>query len=144
MLFQNVDDALRALEDLSASPALHQEAIHYLASLDECYEAKSLVRALHNDDLGVRWEAGNLLATMEERALPEILKALRDPHQVGHPRFRESVLHVIHTFQDPLLKSELEPLSRAMKGVNADIETMQEAYRLLKKIDPTACEEGEQ
>ncbi len=139
MVFQNVAEALRALEDVFAGPSVHQEAIRYLASLDDCDEAESLVQALQSDDPGVRWEAGNLLAKMGEKAIPAVLKALMDPKRVGDPRLRVGVEHMIHRMPDHTILNELSPLVKAINGPSADVETMQEAYRLLKKMDPNAC-----
>jgi HEAT repeat protein len=130
MIFHSVDEALRALEDLFVGPAVHQEAIRYLGSLDECFEVEGLVKALQSDDPGVRWEAASLLA-------------LKDPKRVGDPRLRESVSHMIHTIDDPELCHELAPLLDALKGPLADMNTMREAHRVLEKFDPSACDEEE-
>jgi HEAT repeat protein len=117
--------------------------VRFLASLDECNEVEGLVHALQNDDLGVRWEAANLLAKIGEKSLPEILKALRDPKRVGDQRLREAVVHVIHNFSDHALCDQLAHLLATLKGPSADVETMREAHRLQRIFDPGACEEEE-
>ena len=75
MPFYSVIEAVRALEDFSAGSDVHLEAIRFLASLDECDEAKGLVMALQSEDLGVRWEAGNLLARMGQKAIPDTIES---------------------------------------------------------------------
>lgn len=139
MTFHSVVEAVRALEDFSAGPAVHMEAIRFLSGLDECDEARSLVGVLQSEDLGVRWEAGNLLARMGQKAVPAILRALTDPKQAGHSRLRESVMHVIHNFPESEMRQELDPLVKAMKGPSPNTETMRVAHRLLRKVDPDAC-----
>ena len=136
MIFHSVDEALCALADPSVSPTIHQEALHFLASLDDGCEAENLVRSLQSDELGIRWEAANLLSKMGIKSIPAVLRALMDPERVCHPRLREGVVHMIHNIQDSDLKKRLAPLLKAIKGPAADIETMRVAYQLFKDIDP--------
>jgi HEAT repeat protein len=119
---------------MAAGPSVHYEAIRYLASLDVDFEIDALVHALENDDPGVRWEAGILLARLGRKAVPAILKALMDPKRVGDPRLRTSVVHVIHSLRERTLQTQLKPLIKAMKDVAPDLKTMQEAARLLNSI----------
>lgn len=141
MKFNNVYDALRALEDLSASPDIHLQAIHYLGSLDACEEAESLVRVLINDDVGVRWEAGNLLARMGRKSIPSLLRALVDPNRVENPRLREGALHTIHGLHDQQLKQKLHPLAEALKGPSPDVQAMLAANRLLAEFKGDPCQD---
>lgn len=140
-MITSVTEALQALENVSAGSQIHLEAIRFLTSLDDCYELKNLVDALQSDDFGVRWEAANLLARNGRKSVPVILRALKDPRKVGDQRLRDGVIHIIHNFDEPLLRQELSSLLAAMKGPSADLETMRETYRLLRLFDPKACDE---
>ncbi len=141
MNFLSVDEALRVLENMSLGANAHLEAIRYLASLDECYESECLVRALQNDDFGVRWEAANLLAKMEKPAIPAMMHALMDPKRVADQRLREGVLHFFHKLEDPALKNTAAPLLSALKGPAPEMDTMKQAYLLFRKVDPESCPE---
>lgn len=139
MTFHNVEDALTALENSQSGKQAHQEAIQYLAALDDCEEAKGLVESLESDDAGVRWEAANLLAELGIKSIPAVLKALMDPTRVSDAQLREGVIHMIHVLQDHDLKHQLEPLVACLKGPAADISTMWSAYHILREINPKAC-----
>ncbi len=141
MNFQSVDEALRVLEDMTLGANAHLEAVRYLSSLDECYEAEGLVHALQNDDFGVRWEAGNLLAKMGKPAIPAMMQALLDPKRVADSRLREGMVHILHKLEDHVLKNDAAPLLSALKGPAPEMDTMKQAYLLFRKIDPQACPE---
>lgn len=136
MTFHNVEEALHALEDPELDSKEHQNACHYLAGLNEKEEAKGLVQSLESDDLGVRWEAANILAEMGSKSISAVLKALMDPNRVGDQRLKDGVIHMIHEIEDPELKRKLEPLITTLQGPAADISTMWEAYHLLNEIRP--------
>lgn len=140
-MISTVMEALQALENVSAGSQKHLEAIRFLNGLDECFEVKNLVKALQNDDFSVRWEAADLLAKIGHSAIPQMLKALMDPERAGDPRLRNGVVRIIHKLEDHLLKKELSPLLAATKSSSADIETMRVAFQLLKKFDPSACDD---
>ena len=121
MPFYSVIEAVRALEDFSAGSDVHLEAIRFLASLDECDEAKSLVRALQSEDLGVRWEAGNLLARMGQKAIPILLKALA-------AKIDDDVQKLLierYDYTRKLLESACEPLERLVNELLKE-ETVQQ------------------
>ncbi len=139
MIFHNVEEALRTIENISLSHETRQEAYRYLAELDDCEEAKDLVESLESSDAGVRWKAAAILAGMGEKAVSAVLKALMDPKRVGNQLLREGVIHMIHVFDNPALKHQLEPIIKSLKSQAPNIATMWEAYHLLIEIDPSAC-----
>jgi HEAT repeat protein len=139
MKFHNVDEALHKIEDPLTDKETRDEAFRFLAELDDCEEAKELVKLLENDELNVRWEAARLLSQMGIKSVNAVLKALMDPKRVSDPMLREGVIHFIHILRDPVLKSKLSPLIKTLKGPAADITTMWEAYHILTSIDPKIC-----
>jgi HEAT repeat protein len=139
--FINVEDAIRTLENPSVSREIHEEALHYLASLDHCLRADGLVHALQSDDFGIRWEASIELTRLIPDSITAVLKALMDPDQVCNPRLRRGVVRMIENIHDPVIKDDFLPLLDALKGPAADITSMWEAYQLSLKIDPGACKD---
>jgi|WetSurMetagenome_2_1015567.scaffolds.fasta_scaffold1076235_2 HEAT repeat protein len=138
MVFQNVEEAIRILEDTSVGVQVHQEAAYFLADWEDYLEAESLVRALQDDDFGTRWKAAILLAWIGQNAIPALLKAMVDPKRVGDLRLRSGVVHAIRSIQDQHLKAEFGPLLKALQGPAPDLAAMQEGNRLLEKICPHA------
>ena len=141
MVFKNVAEAIHVLEDLTAGPEVHRQAIQYLASLDECFELESLVNALQSDDLGVRWEASNLLIKLGQDAIPEILKALMDQKSVDNVNLRESAIHIFHSIQDKEIPGKFTPLLEALQCQEPVTETMEEAYKLSNELGIEGCTE---
>ena len=139
MDFKSVDDALRALEDFSSGPDIHLAAIRFLATMDECLEARGLVHALQSDDFGVRWEAAEQIVRIWRIAFPLILKALLDPKKVGDSRLREGVIHILHKITDHAFQRDVAPLLKALIGPGADVNAMYEADLLLNNNYPDSC-----
>ncbi len=139
MNIQSIEEAIRLLEDMTVGSKVHLEAIRYLSSMDECYEVEGLVRALESDDFGVRWEAAKLLASLGKTAVVAMLRALLDPKRVADPRLREGILHAFHILEDHAMQSQAAPLLKALKGPAPEVDSMKQAYLLLKQIDPTGC-----
>jgi hypothetical protein len=142
MVFNNVDEAIRVLGHTGVGALAHQEAIHFLAGLEGCVECEALVRALQSDDFSVSWKAGLMLAWMGWKSIPAILHALVDPKRVGDQRLRNGVVHIIHSFQDHAIHTELAPLLKALTGPAADLATMREANLLITRICPTGYADG--
>ena len=141
MQFDNVIEALRALETTNSENKIHEEAYEYLAKLNDKEELKDLVESLEDDDTSIRWEAADLLSRKGMKSVRVILNALMDPQRVSDPRFRQSVIHMIHKFNDPILKKQLEPLIETIKGPAADITTMWKAYHILEAIEKAEKDE---
>ena len=135
MQFKNVIEALRALETTNSENKIHEEAYEYLAKLNDKEELKDLVQSLEDDDTSIRWEAADMLSRKGIKSVRVVLNALMDPQRVSDPRFRQSVIHMIHKFNDPILKKQLEPLIETIKGPAADIATMWKAYHILEAIE---------
>ncbi|MEN6570844.1 MAG: hypothetical protein ABFD24_03285 [Anaerolineaceae bacterium] len=141
MVFKNVAEAIHTQEDLAADAEVRCQAKQYLESLDECFELKSLVNALQSDDLGVRWEASNLLIKLGQDAIPEILKALMDQKRVNNVNLRQSALHILHSIQTKDIQGRFTPLINALKYPEPVIETMEAAYKLSKELGIKGCME---
>lgn len=141
MEFKNVIEALKALENSNLENKIHEEAYEYLAKLNDTEELKDLVESLEDDDTSIRWDAADLLSRKGIKSVRVVLNALMDPNRVSDPRFRQSVIHMIHKFNDPILKKQLEPLIETIKGPAADITTMWKAYHILEAIEKTGKDE---
>ena len=127
--------ALDILDDLRQAHLQREAAARHLAEHPTPRAIARLVRALQDDDFGVRWDAAVALARLGNLALPELLRALTDPSRVGDPRLREGVYHALHYNQSPHLPVPVRPLMEALRGPAADIASMDEASRLLQQIE---------
>ena len=74
MVIMSSSQALAILDDYREAAGVREAAIRYLADRATPAVIARLVRALQDDDFGVRWEAANRLAQLGEPALLEALK----------------------------------------------------------------------
>ena len=122
-----------ALLDNRLSPVAEREAAaRFLKKFPEPQAVPRLVRALQDEDFGVRWAASEALSRLGVHALEAVLRVLADPNQVGDPRLRDSAYHMLHLGQQwPV---SVKGLMRSLKGPAADLATLEEAARLLQLL----------
>ncbi|HSD85782.1 MAG TPA: HEAT repeat domain-containing protein [Anaerolineae bacterium] len=125
--------ALAILDDYREAAEVREAAIRYLADRATPAVIAHLVRALQDDDFGVRWEAANRLAQLGEPALLEVLKALTDPQRVDDPRLRDSAYHILHVTHAKMTVST-DKLLEALKGPAAEIASLVAAYWVLRAL----------
>ncbi len=68
-----------------------------------------------------------------------MLRALLDPKRVADPRLREGILHTFHILEDHPLRNQAADLLKAIKSPAAELDSMKQAYLLLKQLDPQNC-----
>ena len=122
-----------AIMDNRLSPVADREAAaRFLKKFPEPQAVPRLVRALQDEDFGVRWAASEALSRLGVHALEAVLRVLADPNQVGDPRLRDSAYHMLHLGQQwPV---SVKGLMRSLKGPAADLATLEEAARLLQLL----------
>lgn len=126
--------AIEVLSDPSEAQTYREKAIRYLSDLGNEKAIDQLVRALQDDDFGVRWEAAVSLSQLGEKTLPVLLEALTDPERVADPRLREGTYHILHYTRGQHYLVSTTRLMKALKSPAADIATMVEAGRLQRKL----------
>ncbi len=125
--------ALAILDDPNQDALSREAAARYLENHPDPHIRGRLVRALQDDDEGVRWAAAEALARLGEQALPELLQALTDPDRVGDPRLREVAHYTLRHGYYPSVS--VAALVKALDGPTADIETMLQANQVRQQLD---------
>jgi HEAT repeat protein len=122
-----------AIMDNRLNPVAEREAAaRFLEKFPEPQAVPRLVRALQDEDFGVRWAASDALSRLGVHALEEVLRVLADPNQVGDPRLRDSAYHMLHIGQQwPVSVKEL---MRSLKGPAPDLATLEVAAHLLQLL----------
>jgi len=123
------EQAVAILNNRLNSVAEREAAARFLKKNPEPQAVPRLVKALQDEDFGVRWAASEALSQLGVHALETVLGVLADPDQVGDPRLRESAYHMLHlgrAWPVPVNK-----LMQSLKGPAADLATLEEAARLL-------------
>ncbi len=131
MMITSVGQAIAVLDDDREEAGVREAAVRYLADYPTPKVIARLGQALEDDDVGVRWEAANMLARLGEPALLEVLKALTDPKRVDDPHLRESAYHILHNNQASV-PVPVTDLLNALRGQVADITSLVEADRVLR------------
>jgi hypothetical protein len=94
------------------------EAAKALGSVPHPDAARPLVRALEDEDPGVGWLAAEALAAIGESVLPVVLRALIE--RGDSRRLREGVHHVCRELSGGALADVLEPVLRALDGIDPE------------------------
>jgi HEAT repeat protein len=130
-----------AIMDNRLNPVAEREAAaRFLKKFPEPQAVPRLVRALQDEDFGVRWAASEALSRLGVQALEEVLRVLADPNQVGDPRLRDSAYHMLHLGQHwPI---SVKGLMRSLKGPAADLATLEEAAHLLQRLQAGRLDEA--
>jgi hypothetical protein len=124
--------ALDILDNGLNSVAAREAAARYLKKNPERQAVPRLVRALQDDDFGVRWAASEALSQLGAYALEEVLRVLADPDRVGDPRLRDSAYHMLHVGHH--WSVPVDGLMVRLKGPAADLASLEEAARLLQLL----------
>ena len=112
--------------------AEREAAARYLRKNPEPQAVPRLVRALQDEDFGVRWAASEALGQLGTVALVEVLRVLADRDRVGDPRLRESAYHMLHFGRHwPV---PVTALMASLKGPASDLASLEEAARLLQRL----------
>jgi len=131
MMMTSAPQAMAVLDDEREKAGVREAAVRYLAEHPTPAVITRLVQTLQDDDVGVRWEAANVLAQLGEPAILEVLKALTDSKRVDDPHLRESAYHILHINQAAVPVPTADLLD-ALRGQVADISSLIEADRVLR------------
>ena len=132
MNIESWEQALDILDGRQNPVAEREAAARYLRKNPEPLAVPRLVRALQDEDFGVRWAASEALGQLGVPALEAVLRVLADPERVGDPRLRESAYHMLHLGQEwPV---PVKALLASLKGPAADLASLEEAARLLQML----------
>jgi HEAT repeat protein len=134
-MITSVDQALTILENKNLTAVEREMAGRYLRAHPDNKAIVQLVRALQDDDRGVAWSAAESLSRLGEPAVKELCHALSDHIRVGDPRLLSGAYHVLYHLQDEALAGHIVPLLHALKGPVPDLKAMEEADRLLRRLD---------
>ncbi len=131
-MFASTEEAIQSLQDSSQTEHDREEAVHYLQHNPSDEGIAALVAALEDDDSGVRWACGTALAMAGEAALLPLVTSLTSPS--NSTRLREGARHVFHQSSSPTVHAETAELQKCLRGIDADLRTMEAAYELLNKL----------
>ena len=131
-MFASTEEAIQLLQDGSQSEHRRVEAIHYLQGNSSDKVIAALVAALEDDDSGVRWACGTALAMAGEAALLPLVKALASPSNSTY--LREGARHVFRQSSSQKVQLDTADLQKCLRGIDADLRTMEAAYKLLDKL----------
>ena len=110
----------------------HQRAtsVRILSAIHDPSIAPTLTRALDDDDVSVRWEAGRGLIALGRSGITTALHALIT-HQLPAPQLKASIRQVLLGVDDEGLKDILTPVLRALEHHVPDEELMVTAYKAI-------------
>jgi HEAT repeat protein len=131
-MFASTEEAIQSLQDSSQTEHHREEAIRFLQHNPSDEGVAALVAALEDDDSGVRWASGTALAIAGEAALRPLVMALTSPSNSA--RLREGARHVFHQSSSQKVQRETAKLQKCLRGIDADLRTMEAAYELLNKF----------
>jgi HEAT repeat protein len=123
--------ALSIMLDVSRGISDREAAARYLEKYASKNAIDGLIRALSDNDFGVRWAASTALARLGEQALPSVLKSIIHGYNA---RLREGVYHVLHYNKSVWVWQNAEPLMQALKSSIPDVLGPQAAAELLENF----------
>jgi hypothetical protein len=132
MTIRNEQQALNVLDDNRNGIQLREEAARFLEQNPTEDATQRLIKALTDDDFGVRWAAATALTRLGNYALTALLHELI---QNTSPRLRESAYHVLHYNDSQWIRIHSKPLMDAIKDLAPDVTTPKAAYHLLKEFE---------
>ena len=135
------DEAIPALTNALSNPhhLMKQEALKALEAIGDDAAAQVLVKALDDDDFGIRWIAAEALASMGHTGLKALLRAL--VHDSGMSWLREGAHHVLHFYKGELNKP-LEQLLNALDDNDIGASVTWDAGVALQSIESTRTHEA--
>jgi hypothetical protein len=132
MTITNEKQAMNVLDNSEHDPVKREEAARFLEENPTENAVQRLIKALTDDDFGVRWAASIALTRLGDKALPSLLQTLIDDTS---PRLRESAYHVFHYNDNPWIRLHSKPLMEAMKSLAPDVTSPKAAYKMLKEFN---------
>jgi HEAT repeat protein len=106
-----------------------------LSEIGDPRAAPALVKALEDDDPGIRWMAAEGLIRTEQAGLRPLLKALME--NGGSVRLREGAEHVLKVLaKNEKLPAPVAPVLQALHSASPGIEAAQAAKRALEAMGP--------
>ncbi len=121
---------IRALEDKYDST--RSEAVKALTEIGGEETAPGLVKALHDEEFGIRWAAAEGLIAMNVRSLKALFQALEEEPDCS--LLREGAHHVLHGLARGELRKYLTPVLAAVEGPAPMAQTLVAAYRAMEDM----------
>jgi HEAT repeat protein len=128
-MIKSTEEAIAILKNTRLSELERENAIHYLQEHPRPEGMEALVAALQDDDSGVRWTAGAVLAQLGDAGLPALLRALCQPSE--DELLRQGARHVLHYNASPRVHQQTQELMEALKGPGSAVITIEVAHKLL-------------
>jgi HEAT repeat protein len=132
-VIQSADEAIRLVQDASQAEHDREQAVHYLQHHVTPEGVQAMVQALEADEFSVRWAAAVALAAVGDAALRPLVTALANPDNSS--RLREGALHVFRQSNSRTMHEKTGELQHVLRGIDADMRTMEAAYRLLTELN---------
>ena len=130
MKIRSIDEAFKILDDYSRGEVDRVNAIAYITDIPEERVVVRLVKALQDEDYGVRWKASTSLAQLGPMAIPSLIKALMDPDRIVDTRLRRGAVRVLKHMDRTCLPKSVEDLFEALQGSASDVASMEAAYKV--------------
>jgi HEAT repeat protein len=128
----NEKQAIEVLDNSENDLTKREEAARFLEDNPSENAIQRLIKALTDDDFGVRWAASTALSKLGDPAIPALLKTLMEDTS---PRMRESAYHVLHYNDSQWVRMHSKPLMDAIKNIACDVTTPKAAYQMLKEFN---------
>jgi HEAT repeat protein len=126
-------EALLAVIDNGGSSTLDREdAIHQLKEFPTPAVIDRLIRALEDDDSGVRWAAATTLIEFGKAAAAPLLRTLVEKNDSVW--LREGAYRVFHDTHDATVQALTADVVKALKGPAAGLMTTEAAVKALGKL----------
>jgi HEAT repeat protein len=126
-------EALLAVIDNGGSSSLDREgAIHQLKEFPTPAVIDRLIRALEDDDSGVRWAAATTLIEFGKAAAAPLLRTLVEKNDSVW--LREGAYRVFHDTHDATVQALTADVVKALKGPAAGLMTTEAAVKALGKL----------
>jgi HEAT repeat protein len=126
-------EALLAVIDNGGSSSLDREgAIHQLKEFPTPAVIDRLIRALEDDDSGVRWAAATTLIEFGKAAAAPLLRTLVEKNDSVW--LREGAYRVFHDTHDATVQALTVDVVKALKGPAAGLMTTEAAVKALGKL----------
>lgn len=126
-------EALLATIDQAGSSSLDREgAIHQLKDFPTPAVIDRLIRALEDNDSGVRWAAATTLIEFGKAAAAPLLRTLVEKNDSVW--LREGAYRVFHDTHDATVQALTADVVKALKGPAAGLRTTEAAVKALGKL----------
>ncbi len=126
-------EALLAVIDNGGISTLDREgAIHQLKEFPTPAVIDRLIRALEDDDSGVRWAAATTLIEFGKAAAAPLLRTLVEKNDSVW--LREGAYRVFHDTHDATVQALTADVVKALKGPAAGLMTTEAAVKALGKL----------